>query len=232
MARNLNRFSTTRTISRSGLKQGPNEDKVNRLLHRRGWEWWRAGVKPSEIRKRLHISKSTWVWLQTIGSPELIAYDELIIDEVSKIRSSASELAIELSELSVGVLKDRMANAGKANAIMETVLTRIVANGGAGEGDAQLLKAVLPIANITTVAEAYAKIYGSSAAIKGLYPTVDHSKAEWVPALEAVQGGDDGDDSMLSAEKQAEIVQDMSEWTPEQVKHFAETGEEPPPGGG
>ncbi len=201
-------------------------------MHKRGYELWRAGLNSTEIRKRLHISKSSWKWLLQVGTVHLPAYEDLLVEEVTLIRNSASKIAVELSASSVTVLRDRMASAGKANEIINGVLQRILETGGElRETDPALLKALAPIANVTPVAEAYQKIYGGSAAVRGLYPTLDHAKSEYRPALEAVQG-DTGAavDAILPAEKRDEIVQDMGGWTDEEIEVFAKTGVEPAPG--
>jgi hypothetical protein len=215
-----------------GLKQTANEAKVDRALHQRGYELWRAGLNSTEIRKRLHVSKNTWKWLLQQGSVHLRSYEDLLIDEVALIRNSASKTAVDLSQTSITVLADRMSAAGKANTIINGVLNRIMESGGQMiETDPALLKALAPIANVTPVAEAYQKIYGSNAAVRGLYPTLDHSKSEYRPPLEAIQG-DSGSaaDAILPAEKRDEIVTDMSSWTEEEIEIFAKTGVEPAPG--
>ena len=215
-----------------GLKQTENERRVDRVLHQRGYELWRAGLNSTEIRKRLHVSKSTWKWLLQIGSIHLRAYEDLMVEEVAIIRNSASKIAVDLSQQSVTVLRDRMAAAGKANEIINRVLERIAAtDGNLRETDPALLKALAPIANVTPVAEAYQKIYGGSAAVRGLYPTLDHAKSEYRPALEAVQGGSGAAvDAILPAEKRDEIVQHMGGWTEQEIETFAKTGVEPAPG--
>lgn len=221
-----------RQIHTKGLKQTENEAKVNLALHKRGYELWRAGLNSTEIRKRLHVSKTTWKWLLQTGSIHLPAYEDLMVEEVTLIRNSASKIAVELSHASVGVLRDRMSAAGKANKIINTVLDRVLETGGnLRETDPSLLKALAPIANVTSVAEAFQKIYGGSVAVRGLYPTLDHAKAEYKPALEAVQGGTaSAVDAILPAEKRDEIVQDMGEWTEKEIEVFAKTGVEPAPG--
>jgi hypothetical protein len=222
---------TGRLNGTAGLIQTDNEAKVDTRLHQRGYQLWRAGLNATEIRKRLHVSKSTWKWLLQIGSPRLHAYEDLLIDEVASIRNSASKIAVELSETSVTVLRDRMTAAGKANQIINVVLDRVLSAGQMEEADPAMLKALAQIANVTPVAEAYQKIYGGSAALRGLYPTMDHAKAEYKPALEAVQGGDATNaDAILPAEKRDEIVQDMGGWTEEEIEVFAKTGVEPAPG--
>ena len=215
-----------------GLKQTANEARVDTRLHKRGYELWRAGLNSTEIRKRLHVSKATWKWLLQGGSTQLRPYEDLLVEEVAIIRNSASRIAVELSQSSVTVLRDRMASAGTANEIINLTLKRILSDGGElRETDPALLKALAPIANVTPVAEAFQKIYGGSAAVRGLYPTMDHSKSEYRPALEAVQG-DTGAavDAILPAEKRDEIVQDMGDWTEAEIATFAKTGVEPAPG--
>jgi len=229
---NLKKAPAGRPVHTRGLKQTENEAKVDTRLHKRGYELWRAGLNSTEIRKRLHVSKSTWKWLLQIGTPQLRAYEDLMVEEVAIIRNSASKIAVELSHSSVTVLRDRMASAGTANEIINITLQRILADGGElRETDPALLKALAPIANVTPVAEAFQKIYGGSAAVRGLYPTMDHSKSEFRPALEAVQG-DTGSaaDAILPAEKRDEIVQDMGGWSDEEIATFAKTGVEPAPG--
>ncbi len=215
-----------------GLKQTENEARVDHAMHQRGYELWRAGLNSTEIRKRIHVSKTTWKWLLQTGTVHLRAYEDLLVDEVTAIRNSASKIAVELSQTSVTVLRDRMSGAGLANTIINQTLQRILADGGAlREDDTALLKALAPIANVTPVAEAFQKIYGGSVALRGLYPTLDHAKAEYKPALEAVQGGTGAAvDAILPAEKRDEIVQDMGDWTEKEIEVFAKTGVEPAPG--
>lgn len=230
---NLKNAPRGRQIYTLGLKQTANEAKVDTRLHKRGYELWRAGLNSTEIRKRLHVSKTTWKWLLQIGSMQLHAYEDLLVEEVTLIRNSASKIAVDMSQKSVQVLSDRMTSAGTANEIINLVLRRILSDGGElKETDPALLKALAPIANVTQVAEAFQKIYGGSAAVRGLYPTLDHAKSEYRPALEAVQG-DTGAavDAILPAEKRDEIVQDMGGWTEEEISIFAKTGVEPAPGG-
>ena len=221
----------SRASHTEGLTQTANESRVDHALHQRGYELWRSGLNATEIRKRLHISKSTWKWLLQTGSCHLRAYEDLLVEEVTLIRSSATRTAIELSQSSVTVLSDRMKAAGKATQLINVTLNRIMEHEGTmREEDPALLKALAPIANLGAVADAYQKIYGSNAAVRGLYPTLDHQKSEFRPALEAVQGGDgSAADGVLPAEKRDEIVQDMSNWTEEEIRIFAETGVEPAP---
>lgn len=220
---------TGRPKHAKGLVQTNNEAKVDGPLHQRGYELWRAGLNATEIRKRLHVSKSTWKWLLQAGSRRMPSYEDMLVDEVASIRNSASKIALELSESSVTVLRDRMTAAGKANTIINGVLDRAL-NGDMDAVDPSLLKALVPIANVTPVAEAFQKIYGGSVAMRGLHPTMDHAQSEYRPALEAVQGGAETDSSLLPAEKRDEIVQDMGGWSDEEIETFAKTGVEPAPG--
>lgn len=220
---------TPRTrVKLTGLRQTKDEKRVTPSMYQRGYELWRAGLSASEIRNRLGIAKATWNWLLKEGSSTAACYEDLLIDEVAAIRNSASQIAVELSTSSVTVLRDRMANAGKANAMMGLVLDRML-SGHIDEVDTKVLKALLPIANATSVAEAFTRIYGSNAAARGLYPTMDHAKADYAPPLEAIQGGEGDKISILPAEQRDQVMADMSNWTPEQVKEFAETGKEPTP---
>jgi len=213
----------------SGMKQSKDEARMSLPLYQRGYELWRAGLSAAEIRNRLHISKTTWEWLLKEGNPPGVpSYEELLIDEVAVIRNSASQIAVELSVHSVKVLRDRMTNAGKANVVIARVLDRML-NGHIDELDTKVLKALLPISNATSVAEAFTRIYGSNAASRALYPTMDHAKAEYLSPLDAVQGGLGDAVSIMPAEQRDQIMSDMSSWTPEQVKAFAETGQEPTP---
>lgn len=229
MARKSHTGSTKLKLKTGILKQRPDEDKINRAMHQRGYELWRAGLSPTEIQKRLHISRDTWSWILKVGSTHLPAYEDLVVDEVSKIRSSASEAALEISESSVHVLRDRMTNAGKANTLMSEILDRAQGEGGFKPGDTSALKALLPIANITTVAEAYARIYGASAAMRGLHPTVDHAKAEFISPLETVQGKTEENKALMPPEQQNQVVSDVSKMTDKQIRAYLETGKEPDP---
>ncbi len=229
MARKVSKGSTKNKAKTGYLKQKAAEEKLNRRMHQRGYEMWRAGLAPGEIQKRLHITRDTWDWLLKEGSSDLPSYEDLVIDEVQIIRNSASEAALELSHNSVKVLRDRMSNAGKANAIMGTILDRVASGSPFEELDAKALKALLPIANITSVAEAYARIYGTSAATRGLHPTVDHSKAEFVSPLESVQGKVEEDKTLIPPEQRDQVVSDVSGWTEEQLDQFIEGKGEPEP---
>ena len=221
----------TKNKLRTGcLKQKPSEDKLNRAMHQRGYELWRAGLTAGEIQKRLHISRETWAWILKEGSSHLPAYEDLVIEEVSKIRGAASEAALEISEKSVHVLRDRMVNAGKANGLITGILERLEDGSTFEELDAKALKALLPIANITSVAEAYARIYGASAAMRGLHPTVDHSKAEYISPLETVQGkAEETNKAIMPVEQQSQVATDVSNWSEEQLAEFIDGNGEPDP---
>ena len=229
MARVTHKGTTKKKLRVGYLKQSADEDKLNRAMHQRGYEFWRAGLSPIEIQKRLHISRETWDWILKVGSTNLPSYEELVINEVAKIRSSASEAAIEISENSVKVLRDRMVNADKANGIMNTILTRLADGTRFDELDAKALKALLPIANITSVAEAYTRIYGASAAMRGLHPTVDHSKAEYISPLETVQGKTEDNKAIMPPEQQSQVVSDVANWSEEQLAEFIDGKGEPEP---
>lgn len=229
MARVTHKGTTKKKLGVGYLSQGPDEDKLNRAMHQRGYEYWRAGLSPIEIQKRLHISRDTWNWLLKVGSANLPCYEDIVISEVAKIRSSASEAAIEISESSVKVLRDRMANANKANEIMSKILDRLASGTPFDELDAKALKALLPIANITSVAEAYTRIYGASAAMRGLHPTVDHSKAQYISPLETVQGKAEDNRAIMPPEQQSQVVTDVSNWTKEQLAKFIDGEGEPDP---
>lgn len=212
----------------TGLEQSPNEDRMNRAMHQRGFQLWRADLSSNEIQKRLHISHHTWKWLLKDGCKQLPSYEGLLIEEVRTIRNSASEAALIVSSTAVEVLRDRMDNAGKANGLMSDILGRMK-NGAVEENDVKALKALLPIANITSVAEAYRQIYGASAAMRGLHPTVDHSKAEYRQPLEAVQGKTDEKKSLMPAEQRDQVVADVSNWTEEQLQEYIAGKGEPAP---
>lgn len=230
MARIIYKGHTKAKLRIGYLKQKPNEDKLNRAMHQRGYELWRAGLTPGEIQKRLHISRETWAWLLKEGSSDIPCYEDIVVDEVSRIRSSGGEAALEISEKSVHVLRDRMENAGLANGIMNGILTRLKDGAPFDELDAKALKALLPIANITSVAEAYARIYGASAAMRGLHPTVDHSKSEYISPLETVQGKvEENNKAIMPAEQQSQVATDVSNMSDEQLRAYLETGKEPDP---
>jgi len=215
-------------IRLSGLRQSKNEKQVTPSVYQRGYELWRAGLSAAEIRNRLYISKPTWEWLLKVGCSTAPAYEDLLIDEVAAIRNSASQIAVELSVSSVKVLRDRMGNAAKANLLINTVLDRMM-SGHIDEMDTKVLKALLPVANATSVADAFSRIYGASVAARALYPTMDHSKSVYVSPLDAIQGGEGDSITIMPAEQRDQVMADMSSWTPEQIERFATTGEEPSP---
>ena len=230
MARTVYKGHTKAKLRIGYLKQKPNEDKLNRAMHQRGYELWRSGLTPGEIQKRLHISRETWAWLLKEGSSDIPCYEDIVVDEVSRIRSSGSEAALEISEKSVHVLRERMSNADKANGIMGKILDRLKEGAPFDELDAKALKALLPIANITSVAEAYARIYGASAAMRGLHPTVDHAKSEFISPLETVQGkAEESNKAIMPAEQQSQVATDVSLMSEEQLREYIKTGKEPTP---
>ena len=230
---------------------------IDQRLHQRGYELWRAGVQPPEIRRTLKITMPQWTWLLEEGdphsSPSMPCYRSMLVEEVAAIRNAASEAAVNLATDGVEVLRQRMQNARSANELIHGILQQTAAalvgirlepdKEPDKEPDAQMLvalamprkptqemlKILASIANMGPAAHAYRTIYGDHAAQRALYPLQDAPKRVDGAPLQPIEGEAATREQFLPSDMLDEVIGNLMSWDESEIDAFAEGGEEPPP---
>lgn len=229
-------------ISRRHVRNGLGTE-ITAAIHQRGYELKRAGVQDITCRQELGMTVAQWNWLKHEGNTIFRSYDKLMMDEVRQLRTKSREGALALATGGVDAINLAVENSRAANAIQQGILRHMAADicsigepNGKRDVEACMptphvlntMKVLQRIGDLTPAADAFMKIFGDVALHKGLYPERDapSTHEQSGEPLLALQGDDAEREAFISEDGMTEVVDGLREMSPEELRAFAEGGDE------
>lgn len=213
--------------------------EITPRIHQRGYELWRVGLQEKRCRQELGMTVSQWLWLKTVGGHGMPSYEEMLIEDVRQIQTSAREAATAIGVKGAGTIGESLNNASDANYIIAGILGRtkeqlsVLGNEPniddclPSKIEREMLKICAKLSDLRPIAEAFRTIYGDTPQAKVLFPTgTANAHGEIADPLVALQGKEAERENFISEDAMSDVVDGLGEMTPEELASFANGGHE------
>jgi len=220
------------------------QSDVTQRQYKAAWDLYRTGSPPKQICVQVGLTRSQLETLVREGyaPKKQPSFESRIIEERKAIRAEAIEAAKEVSTRGVEVIGQAMRNSQAATLLVKRVLESV--NDRLEEGEAirdalpnrhelDVLRVLRRYCDMGPVVAAYKALYETPPSQRVGNPAVGVANLDMpklpadvaLPAalalLEEVMGPG------ASSQLMDDSIRELSQWTPEQLAHYAETGEEP-----
>lgn len=201
--------------ARRKISDGWGPGDITAEQRTRAWNFFQESKSELEVRDLCHLTAQQYDWLVNVGDDKRPSFMALYAEQLALIKTGALEMALSIRGRGLSVVKAQLDNA----LLAEEAKTRILLRHGQLDADGKLpvflsrderetLKVLDQVGTkIAQVGSAFRQIYGGELRVR-LADEEEKGKAQGHGVSQ-------------------EFMAALSAWTPEQVKEYVKSGEEP-----
>ena len=216
--------------------------------YEKGWQVFSTTFSPKQVMIAAQLTRPQLEWVVKTGDAKngMPSYEERMIEEVQSIRAQAKEAGTLMSKGGVQVLTRIVENAKLANTLvhmlMQDYIGRLVANAQKPTADQKPIDEILPGRTVTDalkVLKPYVDLSSAAIAFHTIYqnPHPGDPQAKFTDAAKLNLSGASAVPAALAMLEEAkgtetkdllnDLIPQYRDWSPEELRHYAETGELP-----